>query len=635
MVFPVQRQPRPLRSFGSGPSHPSVANSILRSIRPPSLRGFRALGQFLGLAIAAFLLVLTLPTLALAQFPSLPTDNNQPPTGVIRQGVIEITELELDGRELFAIAAPTVYNRVDPGSQVPVEERARQIETTLRQLTAKVPESERSPSQTHVTALDPESLKVFREEVNGLPVIFADDDYLAEAKVLLTVTNTDVQYHGVPQSVLAERWRDILQKQLYESLRSRQPDAFRSQMKRALALAIAILAFSLLFLFLRRVLGDRKELLEALQASQTLDTTAEIRLDDPDTGWPLRFGRPQQQLSLQRRIQLVSLFRWLFLWLIGFVWIVGVASTLYTFPQTRGLALSVVSTPALILTAWFLTGLLNRVLDVTIDRLTDVWEEGQDDTLSPTDLQRVLTISTAFKGLKTFLVYAFGVLWVLQRLNLVPGSVLALGALLALTLSFTAQSLVKDMINGFLILLEDHYGIGDQITVGTVTGIVENLTLRVTQIRTDNGNLVTIPNSLINQVENMSRTWARCNFVIDVAYDTDVDKALAIIREEAHRLAEDEEWRSLILNPEELLGVDNLSHTGIRIRLWMRTLPLKQWAIGRELRLRLKRAFDAYHIQIGVPQQLLMGEVSGLIQEEGHDNTPPQATASATKPLEK
>ncbi|MBD1912601.1 mechanosensitive ion channel family protein [Leptolyngbya sp. FACHB-16] len=566
--------------------------------------------------IATFLLVLTIPAVALAQFPPIQTDNNQPPTGVVRQGLIEVTDLELDGRDLFTIAAPTVYNRADPGTQVPVEERARQIETTLRQLTARAPEGERSPSQTHVTVLDPESLKVFYETVNGLPVIFADDDYLAEAKVLVTVTNTDAEYQGIPRNTLAERWQDILQKRLYESLRNRQPDAFRAQMKRALALAIAILVLSLLFLFLRRVLGKRKEAMEALQVNQATGNTAEIRLDGTEVPWPLRFGRPQQQLSLQRRLQLVSLFRWLMLWLVGFVWVVGVAATLYTFPQTRGLALSVVSTPALILGAWFMTGLLNRLLDVTIDRLTDVWEEGQDESLTQAELQRILTISTAFKGLKTFLVYAFGVLWVLQRLSLVPGSVLALGALLALTLSFTAQSLVKDMINGFLILLEDHYGIGDQITVGTVTGIVENLTLRVTQIRTDNGNLVTIPNSLINQVENMSRTWARCNFVIDVAYDTDVDRALAIVREEAHRMAEDEEWRSLILNPEELLGVDNLSHTGIRIRLWMRTLPLKQWAVGRELRLRLKRAFDAYQVQIGVPQQLLMGEVSGLIQED-------------------
>ena len=120
--------------------------------------------------------------------------------------------------------------------------------------------------------------------------------------------------------------------------------------------------------------------------------------------------------------------------------------------------------------------------------------------------------------------------------------------------------------------------------------------------------------------------------MIDVAYDTDVDKALAIIREEAHRLADDEEWRSLILNPEELLGVDNLSHTGIRIRLWMRTLPLKQWAVGRELRLRLKRAFDAYHIQIGVPQQLLMGEVSGLIQEEEQHADMTQDAQAASPP---
>jgi small conductance mechanosensitive channel len=178
-----------------------------------------------------------------------------------------------------------------------------------------------------------------------------------------------------------------------------------------------------------------------------------------------------------------------------------------------------------------------------------------------------------------------------------------LGALVAVALSFTAQSLVRDMINGFLILIEDHYGMGDYVAVDDTAGFVENLTLRVTQIRTDSGNLVTIPNSHIQKAENMSRTWSRCDFVVEVAYDADVDKVLDIMHEEIYQMAAEPKWQAAILDPEEILGIDELSHSGIRIRIWIRTAPLKQWLVAREFRRRLRYAFEHHQIPIGMPQQ--------------------------------
>jgi small conductance mechanosensitive channel len=158
-----------------------------------------------------------------------------------------------------------------------------------------------------------------------------------------------------------------------------------------------------------------------------------------------------------------------------------------------------------------------------------------------------------------------------------------------------------------LILLEDQYAIGDFIRVNNVSGRVEGLNLRVTQLRNDTGHLITIPNSLITQVENMTRTWSRCDFQIEVAYNTDVNLALDVIRQVADELAHDPEWGKFILDTTEVLGVEQLSHSGILIRLWIKTLPMKQWPVAREFRRRIKIAFDKQGIAIGMPQQSLIG----------------------------
>ncbi|MBV9389714.1 MAG: mechanosensitive ion channel family protein, partial [Chroococcidiopsidaceae cyanobacterium CP_BM_ER_R8_30] len=225
-------------------------------------------------------------------------------------------------------------------------------------------------------------------------------------------------------------------------------------------------------------------------------------------------------------------------------------------------------------------------------------------SLTKANLQRIATVTNVVKGLKTVLVYGVAILWVLQWLHLAPASILTLGALIALVVSFAVQSLVQDLVNGFLILLEDQFRIGDNIKIDSISGMVENLNLRVTQIRSDEGNLITLPNRLITQVENRSRSWARADFRVEVAYHTDVDCALAIVRETVDQMAQDPKWQSAILDTHELFGVDQISHNGIVIRIWIKTAPLKQWATARELRRRLKIAFDRNNIQIGIPQVL-------------------------------
>jgi small conductance mechanosensitive channel len=541
---------------------------------------------------------------AVAQFPTLPSVDAPAslPAGVERVGNLEVTSIVLDGKDLFEIASPAVFDRATPAS-VPVEARARQVEANLKRL---VPNG-----QTNQPVLDPQTLEVIIETVEAYPVLFAQDAATSEPRVLLTATDADAQYYSRSKEQVAEQWQKILQEELRRAIQLRQPEAIRQQIIQVVRLLIGVVLLSLLLGAGWAFLGKREKVLTQRQFAESalIRNQEDFAIDTPEDEPGLRLLEGlKHHLGLRRRLQIVSFFRWLLFWSLAFLWASGLAYSFYTFPQTRGIARNFIVVPIILLAAWFLMGLVNRLIDLTVDRLMQNLSE--DLSLTQSNLQRVSTITKVIKGLKMVLVYSIGVLWALQWLNLIPGSVLALGTAIALVLSFAAQSLVRDLVNGFMILLEDQFRIGDFIRIGAnaglqeVSGLVENLNLRITQIRSTEGNLITFANSSIVQVENMSRTWARADFYIEVAYETDVNQALAIIRDTTDKMAQDPEWHSLILDTHELLGVEQLSHTGIMIRLWIKTAPLQQWNVARELRRRLKMAFDQSDIHIGIPQQI-------------------------------
>jgi small conductance mechanosensitive channel len=306
--------------------------------------------------------------------------------------------------------------------------------------------------------------------------------------------------------------------------------------------------------------------------------------------------------SIEKRLKVIQFFRWLLFWLIAFTWAFSTAYSLSIFPQTRFLARKPIVAPIVLLLTWFVIGFVNRLIDFSVERYVQRLAESQ--AYKPSTLQRTNTIAKVIKGFKMVVVYTIGILWVLQWLQLIPGSVLALGTAIALVLSFAAQNLIRDLVNGFLILIEDQYRIGDVVNIGDKGGLVADFNLRITQLRNPDGNLITIPNSSVVEVENLSRDWARSDFQIEVAYDTDVDLALSIVKDTAEQLANDPEWQSIILDTTEFFGVDQLSHNGIVIRIWLKTKPIQQWVVAMELRRRLKKAFDQHGIQIGTPRQV-------------------------------
>jgi small conductance mechanosensitive channel len=597
------------------------------------------------------------PPAAYGQIPGLPTAGTageaELPLGVERRGLIETAGVALDGRELFRIASPVVYNRAAPGDLTPVEVRAREIEAKLERLVSRGADPGAGPARPQSAGLDPETLRVQIETRNGQPVLVAADARGAAPEELLTVTDLDAQYHGLAAEELAQRWQEAMEGELPRALVQRRPEASMQRLVRLVTILLITLLGTALLAALTTALGKRREWLREQQkqaeqatvsrAEPSQDATAKAHASrqaaaphagtgEGEGGVPPAEAAEEEdrqernllshvlgeQLTIERRLQINGFLRWLLSWAIIFLWVAALAASLYQFPQTRGIADRIVSTPVLILIGWFAAGLLNGFAGLLIDRMAKAWGPRGRHKEDPRRALRIPTVVAALKGLSAAILYTIAVIWVLESLRIVPVTAVALGAVAALALSFAAQSLVKDLVNGLLILAEDQYALGDDVIIGDVGGIVERLNLRSTQLRTMDGHLVTIPNHTITQVENKTRHWSRVDLHIAVSYGADVDQALAVVGQVAEEMARDPQWRLAILKACELLGVEEVTHTGIVIRILVKTLPFKQGSVARELRRRLKIAFDREGIQIGIPQQeITVGAAAGWSHANG------------------
>jgi small conductance mechanosensitive channel len=220
--------------------------------------------------------------------------------------------------------------------------------------------------------------------------------------------------------------------------------------------------------------------------------------------------------------------------------------------------------------------------------------------------RKSLRAYTLAQTLKSIAIAVWLIIWVITILAVLKvnsASILAAGGLISLALSIMFNDLIKDIIAGIFILIDDQFAVGDVIAIGQLTGKVENMNLRMTQLRNTNGNLITVPNRIITSVENLSNGWSQVDLTLNVDYHTDVDQAIQVINEVAQTMKEDPNWSVYILEPPMVLGVDELNHTGIGIRIFIKTQPLQQWPVAREYRRRLKIAFDQHKISIGIPQQ--------------------------------
>lgn len=213
------------------------------------------------------------------------------------------------------------------------------------------------------------------------------------------------------------------------------------------------------------------------------------------------------------------------------------------------------------------------------------------------------TLQHLANSILRYLVYFVAGVSILDTIGISVASVLAGAGIAGLAVSFGAQNLVRDIITGFFIIFEDQYAVGEYISIGEFSGIVEEIGLRITKLRAFAGDLHIIPNGSITQVTNYSRGNMRALVDIPIAYEEDIDEALAVLEETSRELAE--KIPEIVEGPH-VLGVADLGPAGAVLRVIAKTRPMYQWGVERQLRKELKEALDRNGIEIPYPRQVVI-----------------------------
>lgn len=223
----------------------------------------------------------------------------------------------------------------------------------------------------------------------------------------------------------------------------------------------------------------------------------------------------------------------------------------------------------------------------------------------PAEIQRASTLTQIVRDVARIAIFFVGVMMILSEMGIDLKPMLAAAGLGGLAIGFGAQSLVKDVISGFFILLENSIRVGDVVEVAGVSGLVEQIELRSIRLRDLAGNVHVVPNGVIDKVKNMTKDYSYYVFDVGVAYREDVDEVMVILKSIADELQADPAFKDDILDPLEMLGVDQFAHSAVIIKCRVKTQPIKQWRIGREMNRRIKKTFDAKGIEIPFPHQTI------------------------------
>ncbi len=239
-------------------------------------------------------------------------------------------------------------------------------------------------------------------------------------------------------------------------------------------------------------------------------------------------------------------------------------------------------------------------------RWIEKWIPEKDPLQASEIKKRAQTLGNILRHVFLILISFIAVLMILGELGIQLGPLLATAGIGALAVGFGAQSLVKDVISGFFIILENQYRIGDVIEVAGVSGLVESLNLRRTVLRDLEGKVHTIPNGEIKVVSNLSKEWSRSVLDLGISYREDLDQVFGLLTQIGSELQSEEPYKSSILEPLQILGVEKFGESQLIIRMMIKTIPLKQWEVGRELRRRIKIRFDERGIEIPFPHRVLL-----------------------------
>ncbi|PSF39267.1 mechanosensitive ion channel family protein [Aphanothece hegewaldii CCALA 016] len=559
-----------------------------------------ALG-IIGLLMISAIAFWKLPASAQTFFiPSQPRFSlTQPSHRIAITGDIEYTSVYLDGYALFQIASQdiTTAESEQNGNLSPIQRRARRIERTLNSIVN--------------TGFDPKTLLITTATLNNLTVIVAYDQKDLSRQVILTVTEIDALIDSSSVSTLAEQWSNIIYNALIEAWNARQPKARQRQIATVAIIAIGLIIISCLLTWVQKILKTRFNWLKKRakeQSSRELEAVAPSHKAERFFYEPLGvLNAFHNQANIQQQLILNILLQRLDQIGLILLWFGGVAAILYVFPETRLEGRGVIRIPLNLFMIWLVLTLVSNLVSLYVNYKLREWVE-QGSVVSGDPQRRILrapTLLTVLRGIIGFVSFCIGVIWFLTWKGFLPSSFLTGAGLVGAALTFIFQNLLKDWVNGILIIFEDQYAVGDMIEFEGLIGIVENMSLRATQIRTADGRLSTIPHNQIIVAHNLSKDWSRVNFTIEVAYQTDPTVAIELMKQVSQEMAIDQQWQDDIIDPVNVIGVSRVAHTGIEIMMRITVKRLRQWDVEREFRRRLKLAFDQKGIAIGIPQQSL------------------------------
>ncbi len=269
------------------------------------------------------------------------------------------------------------------------------------------------------------------------------------------------------------------------------------------------------------------------------------------------------------------------------------------FAVARGIRIAAILLIALI---------LNRLLRVLTRRLIPAAGAEGLGRIARIREQHVKTLAGLLYSAGTAIIIIGAVLTALPEFGFNVTPIAAAAGLASLAVGFGAQHLVRDLINGFFIIIEDQFAVGESVRIGTVIGRVEHLTLRRTVVRDIQGAVVTIPNGEISQVSNLSRDWGQVFVDISIPPEGSSDAALAALERVCSELRADVSWSPVLVDGPRVLGVETFGPAGVTLRLQLRTVPGRQDDAARELRRRIQNRFEQEHIRWGGVQRV---EVTG------------------------
>jgi len=270
--------------------------------------------------------------------------------------------------------------------------------------------------------------------------------------------------------------------------------------------------------------------------------------------------------------------------------------SLYLWLSSHGLKILIIA---------IIAAVLYKLASVFIEKLVARAVATQAFAGKVAEEKRIKTLAGVFTGVVKVLIWIFAGMMILSEIGVNIGPLIAGAGIVGLAFGFGGQYLIRDIISGLFIILENQYRVGDVVKIAGSSGLVEEITLRKTTLRDLDGIVHHIPNGEITDASNYSKKFSRVNLDVGVSYDTDLEKVISVVNRVGKDLAEDSEWKEKIIKAPKFLRVNDFADSSVVIKILGDVKPLKQWEVTGELRKRLKIAFDKEGIEIPFPQRVI------------------------------